>query len=140
MILLDTNILSEILRASPEPRVLNWMERQAASSLFVSAITQAEILYGIAILDEGRRREELAAATVLMFTEDFAGRLLAFDGDAATAFAELAAARRRIGRPISQFDAQIAAIARSRGATLATRNIRDFEHCGVALIDPWSAD
>lgn len=138
MILLDTNIVSEALRSAPEPRVLDWMGRQAASSLFVTTIAQAEILYGIAILDEGLRRDELAAAALLMFAEDFSGRLLAFDGDAATAFAEISAVRRRIGRPISQFDAQIAAIARSRGAMLATRNIRDFEHCGIALFDPWT--
>lgn len=138
MILLDTNILSEVLRAAPEPRVLDWIGRQAASSLFVTTVTQAEILYGIAILDKGRRRDELAAAALLMFSEDFFGRLLAFDGDAATAFAEIAAARRGMGRPISQFDAQIAAIARSRGAILATRNSRDFEHCGIEIVDPWS--
>lgn len=138
MILLDTNILSEALRAAPEPRVLDWIGRQAASSLFVTTFTQAEILYGIAILDKGRRRDELAAAALLMFAEDFSGRLLAFDGDAATAFAEIAAARRGMGRPISQFDAQIAAIARSRGAILATRNSRDFEHCGIEIVDPWS--
>lgn len=139
MILLDTNILSEALRAAPAPRVLDWMARQAASSLFVSTVTQAEILYGVAIFDEGRRRDDLAAAARLMFTEDFAGRLLPFDGDAATAFAGITAARRRIGRPISQFDAQIAAIARSRGAILATRNSRDFEHCGIDIVDPWSS-
>lgn len=138
MILLDTNILSEALRAAPEPRVLDWIGRQAASSLFVTTVTQAEILYGIAILDKGRRRDELAAAALLMFSEDFSGRLLAFDGDAATAFAEIAAARRGMGRPISQFDAQIAAIARSRGAILATRNSRDFEHCGIEIVNPWS--
>ena len=128
MILLDTNILSEVLRAAPEPRVLDWIGRQAASSLFVTTVTQAEILYGIAILDKGRRRDELAAAALLTFSEDFSGRLLAFDGDA----------RRGMGRPISQFDAQIAAIARSRGAILATRNSRDFEHCGIEIVDPWS--
>lgn len=138
MILLDTNILSEVLRAAPEPRVLDWIGRQAASSLFVTTVTQAEILYGIAILDKGRRRDELAAVALLTFSEDFSGRLLAFDGDAATAFAEIAAARRGMGRPISQFDAQIAAIARSRGAILATRNSRDFEHCGIEIVDPWS--
>ncbi|MBL0770081.1 type II toxin-antitoxin system VapC family toxin [Sphingopyxis sp. DHUNG17] len=139
MILLDTNILSEVLRTAPEPRVLDWMGQQAASSLFVTTVTQAEILYGIAILDKGRRRDELAAAALLMFAEDFAGRLLAFDGDAATAFAEIAPARRSMGRPISQFDAQIAAIARSRGAVLATRNSRDFERCGIEIVDPWSS-
>lgn len=138
MILLDTNILSEALRSEPDARVLDWMGRQTASSLFVSTITQAEILYGIAILDEGRRRDQLAAAALLMFAEDFAGRLLAFDLDAATSFAEISAARRRIGRPISQFDAQIAAVARSRGAILATRNTRDFKHCGIELFDPWT--
>ncbi len=138
MIILDTNVLSEALRPIPEPRVTEWLGHQASTSLFVTTITQAEILYGIAILDPGRRRDDLQAAAMAMFDEDFAGQILAFDPEAASIFALIAADRRRTGRPISQFDAQIAAIARSRGATLATRNVKDFEDCGIDVLDPWS--
>ena len=137
MIILDTNVLSEALRPRPEPRVIDWLAGQAAASLFITTITQAEILYGIAILDPGQRREDLYASAIAMFAEDFAGRILGFDMDAAPVFAAIAADRRRAGRPISQFDAQIAAIARSRGAALATRTQRDFEMCGIELVDPW---
>ncbi|GGJ65114.1 ribonuclease VapC [Sphingopyxis bauzanensis] len=105
--------------------------------MFVTTVTQAEILFGIAILDPGRRRDDLQSAAMAMFAEDFAGRIVGFDVDAAPVFAAIAAERRQLGRPISQFDAQIAAIARSRGAALATRNIRDFEACDIELIDPW---
>jgi len=138
VIILDTNVLSEALRPAPAPRVIDWLSRQASTSLFVTTVTQAEILYGIAILDPGRRRDDLQSAAVAMFAEDFAGRIVGFDVDAAPVFAAIAAERRQLGKPISQFDAQIAAIARSRGAAVATRNIRDFEACDIELIDPWS--
>ena len=138
MIILDTNVLSEVLRPTPELRVIDWLGQQASASLFITAVTQAEILYGIAILDSGRRRDDLQAAAMAMFAEDFAGRILGFDVEAASFDAAIAAQRRHLGRPISQFDAQIAAITRSRGAALATRNIRDFEACDIDLIDPWS--
>ena len=139
MIILDTNVLSEALRPTPDPRVVDWIGRQASASLFITTITQAEILYGIAVLDSGRRRDDLHAAATAMFAEDFAGRIIGFDVEAPPIYAAIAAERRRLGRPISQFDAQIAAIARSRGAALATRNVRDFEGCDVDLIDPWNA-
>ena len=139
MIILDTNILSEALRPVPEARVLDWLARNPASLLFLTSVTQAEILYGIAILDSGRRRDDLAAAAAAMFAEDFGGRILGFDAEAAPAYAAIASERRRAGRPISQFDCQIAAIATAHGAMLATRNIADFEGCGIELIDPWQA-
>jgi predicted nucleic acid-binding protein len=139
VIVLDTNVLSEALRPTPDPRVVDWMGRQAPASLFITTITQAEILYGISILDSGRRRDDLHAAAMAMFAEDFAGRIIGFDVEAPSIYAAIAAERRRLGRPISQFDAQIAAIARSRGAALATRNVRDFDACDLALIDPWNA-
>jgi predicted nucleic acid-binding protein len=138
MSVLDTNVLSEVLRPRPEPRVLDWLGGQRSASLFITTITQAEILYGIAILAPGRRRDELQTAAMAMFAEDFAGRILGFDSDAASVFAAVAAERRQLGKPISQFDAQIVAITLSRGAALATRNQRDFEACGIDLIDPWS--
>lgn len=137
MILLDTNVLSELLRPKPDDRVLNWLARQPRASLFTTTIVRAEILYGIRLLPEGRRKTGLMAAANGVFEEDLARQVLDFDADAADAYAEIAAARKWIGKPISQFDAMIAAIARSRGATLATRNVKDFEDCGIALFNPF---
>ena len=113
------------------------MDEQPNPSLFTTAITQAEILYGVSILSDGKRKQSLAAAVDEMFAQDFSGRLLPFDGPAAVAFAAISTNRQRKGRPISQLDAQIAAIAHSRGATLATRNTPDFAECGIDVIDPW---
>jgi len=138
MIILDTNVLSEIMRAEPSAIVLHWLEAQHTAQLFTTSITEAEILYGLALMDDGRRRRDLEVAAHAMFARDFAGHILPFDSTAAQAFADIVATRRRIGRPISQADAQIAAIARSRGAKVATRNIEDFKACGIALIDPWA--
>ena len=117
---------------------MEWLASRPVASLFTSAITQAEILFGIALLAAGKRRDAFEAAVAAMFAEDFAGRILAFDQDAAPAFAGIAAVRRRLGTPISQPDAQIAAICLVHGATLATRNMRDFANCGIETIDPWS--
>jgi predicted nucleic acid-binding protein len=138
MIVLDTNVLSEILRPVPEPRVLAWLEEQGANSVFTTAITQGEILYGIRLLADGQRRRKLWHAATAIFDDDFAGRVLVFDSDAAGHYAEIGASRRAAGRPISQFDATIAAIVRSHGATLATRNEKDFDGCGVEIVNPWS--
>ena len=139
MILLDTNILSELMRPAPEPAVEQWLADQPAASVFISAITEAELRYGLALMPSGKRRSALADEIDAMLGEDFSGRILPFDSPAAVAFAEIAAERRQAGRPISQADAQIAAIARSRGAALATRNVPDFEGCGVEIINPWSS-
>ncbi len=135
--LLDTNVLSELLRATPAPAVLAWFAAQPADSLFVSAITQAEMMLGARLLPLGKRRSALERALAAMFDEDFAGRILPFDAGAVAAYVDIVSERRSLGRPIAQFDAQIAAIARHAGATLATRNTADFERCGVALVDPW---
>ena len=105
--------------------------------MFISAVTQAEILYGVALVTQGKRREGLARAARTAFETYFRRRILPFDSEAAEAFAVLAASRRQAGRPISQADGQIAAIARSRGAALATRNVPDFAGCGVEVVDPW---
>jgi predicted nucleic acid-binding protein len=137
--LLDTNVLSELLRAQPHPAVLAWFAEQPADSLFVSAVTQAEMLLGARFLPRSKRRQQLETALDTMFREDFAGRVLPFDSAAAAAYAAVVAARRGAGRPISQFDAQIAAIALSRRAGLATRNVSNFEECGLTLTNPWSA-
>ena len=137
MILLDTNVLSELMRPAPDPEVERWLAGQPDASVFISAITEAELRYGLALMPPGRRRSALANVIEDMLDEDFNGRILPFDSTASVAFADIAASRRKAGRPIAQFDAQIAAIAHSRGAGLATRNIADFQECGIALIDPW---
>ena len=139
MIVLDTNVLSEMMRPRPAVEVLRWTGRYPRSQFLTTAITQAEILYGIELLPRGRRRTALEAAASAMFEEDFAGRIVPFDGDAARAFAHIAARRRKLGRPIAQWDAQIAAIVRSLGAALATRNTDDFQHCGIEVVNPWTA-
>lgn len=138
MIVLDTNVLSETLRSAPDPRVLEWFRAQRRAALFTTTITQAEILYGVALLADGSRKQALSAAIQAVFEEDFAGRLLSFDSDAADIYAAIAVSRRNTGKQISQFDAMIAAVARSTGAALATRNVKDFVDCGIAVIDPWA--
>lgn len=137
MIVLDTNVLSEMMRPAPDATITNWVATQSAANLFVTTITQAEILHGVLLLPQGHRRDAIEVAADAMFEEDFAGRILPFSSLAARAYAEIAVARRQSGRPISQFDAQIAAIARSAGAAVATRNVPDFEGCGIRAIDPW---
>jgi predicted nucleic acid-binding protein len=138
MILLDTNVLSELMRPAPDQAVERWLGDQPVTSVFISAITEAELRYGVALLPAGKRRLTLVSVIEAMLGEDFAGRVLPFDSAAAAAFAEIAANRRQAGRPIAQADAQIAAIARSRGAVLATRNVADFEDCGIELVNPWT--
>ena len=137
MIVLDTNVLSEALRPLPEPTVLAWLAKRPRASLFTTTVTRGEVLYGIRLLADGKRRRALWDAAKKIFSEEFAGQVLSFDSDAADMYADIAASRRAVGNPISQFDAMIAAMARSRGASLATRNVKDFEDCGIDLIDPW---
>jgi len=139
MIVIDTNVVSEVMRARPEARVMRWFDAQPSDELHVTSITQAEILAGIAMLPRGKRRESLTAEASGMFDEDFADRIMHFDSAAAAAYAVIRADRRRMARPIGVFDAQIAAIARAHAARVATRNIDDFSDCGVELIDPWQA-
>lgn len=138
MIILDTNVLSELMRPKPAVRVVAWVAKQPATELFTTSITEAEIFYGIQLLTKGKRREELLAAAEAMFVEDLAGRIFGFESEAARVFSKIAAHRRALGRPLSHADAQIAAIAQARGAKLATRNIADFEDCGLNIIDPWN--
>ena len=139
MIVLDTNVLSEIIREKPNGKVVTWLEAQPLTGLFTTAITQAEMLLGVALLPGGRRRHGIEKAVAGMFDEDFAGRVLSFDEAAARSYAVIASARRRAGRPIAQFDAQIAAIAHCRKAILATRNTSDFTGCGIEVINPWES-
>lgn len=138
MIVLDTNVLSELMRPRPAAAVVRWISGQSASSLCTTSITQAEILHGLALLPRGKRRSALQAAATAMFNEDFSGRILAFGSEAAPSYAQIAMDRRGLGRPISQFDAQIAAIVLSTGAVLATRNGDDFTGCGIRVVDPWA--
>jgi predicted nucleic acid-binding protein len=139
MIILDTNVISEMMRPVPASQVERWYAANPASLLFTTALSKAEILYGVALLPAGKRRNSLHAAAQAMFDEDFADRILPFDSDAALVYPELAAARRKAGKPISQIDAQIASIARSRGSVVATRNGDDFSDCGLTIVDPWIA-
>lgn len=140
MILLDTNVISELMKPAPSPVVEAWLGAQPIAGLFTTTITEAELRYGIALLPAGKRRKNLAAAVEAMLLEDFSDRILPFDSSAAVAYAAIAARRDELGRPISQFDAQIAGIARSHGATLATRNFGDFDACGIDVINPWESD
>jgi predicted nucleic acid-binding protein len=120
MILLDTNVLSELMRAKPEPTVMAFVNGIPTTALFTSAVTQAEILYGIALLPAGKRRDSLLDAARVTLNDHFRGRVLPFDGSAAETFAS------------------IAAIAKSRDATLVTRNSADFDGCGIPVVNPWS--
>ena len=138
MIVIDTNVVSELMRLIPEPAVMTWFSGQDSAELYLTAVSEAELRAGAAILPAGRRRERLAAEVDAVVREDFAGRVLPFDSAAARAYAVIAASRRSMGRPILEADCQIAAIARARDAAVATRDGADFEHCGIAVIDPWA--
>ena len=139
MILLDTNVISELMRAEPAQIVLDWFGNHEAGDLFISAVTEAELRTGVAILPEGQRRDRLQLAIDAMIYQDFQGRVLPFDSLAAKAYAEIAAQRRAAGHPIAEADCQIAAIAHAHGAAVATRNVADFLGCSVAVIDPWKS-
>jgi predicted nucleic acid-binding protein len=138
MLVLDTNVVSELMRERPNPDVLRWVDNQLTDNLFVTSVTEAEIRTGIAILPEGERQRGLAASAERLFSVLFSERILPFDSDAARVYAMLAAERRVAGRPISQSDCQIAAIARCRGASVATRDVDDFEGSGIEVINPWT--
>ena len=139
MIILDTNVLSETFKPAPATRVEHWLAAQEPSSIFITTITMAEILYGIEILPRGRRRAQLETAIARVFEQVFRERILPFDEDSARLFPAIVAGRAAVGRPISQFDAMIAAIAGSQRAAVATRNTADFEGCGIRLVNPWHA-
>ena len=138
MIVLDTNVVSELMRPSPSASVVEWVANQAVTNLYLSTVSEAELRYGVEILPTGQRRDRLLAEVEGMLREDFAGRLLPFDSDAAQAYAQVAAGRRAAGYPINHADCQIAAIARSRQADIATRDVNGFEGCGIDVINPWA--
>lgn len=135
MIVIDSNVISEMMRANPDPTVLEWVT--GAGRLHTTAFTLAEVGYGIARLPGGHRREQLAGVAAEVFA-DFRDLILPFDVDAAHRYADIVAGREAAGRPVSIADAQIAAICAARKATLVTRNIDDFESTGIRLVNPWS--
>jgi len=138
VIILDTNVLSELTRHAPDAGVLAWLDFLPVDETATTAVTAAELLYGVTRLPDGRRRGSLTEAVHALINEDFRGRVEPFDADAAARYAVVVTARERFGRPISVADAQIAAICHTRHATLATRNTRDFEDTGIELVDPWT--
>lgn len=138
MILLDTNVLSALMRREPDKLVVRWLDGLPPESIWTTAITVFEVRFGLEILESGRRRRLLEEAFASALSEDFDGRVLPFDDAAADAAGRLAAERRRAGRVVEIRDAQIAGIATARKATIATRNTRHFEGLGLSLIDPWS--
>ncbi len=138
MIVLDTNVISELMRIEPAVVVLEWVDRQPADEVFLTAITLSELLYGVARLPDGRRKASLAERVEAIVAEDFDHRVAAFDETAAVHYADVVVLRERVGRPISAADAQITAICRSHGAVLATRNTSDFTGTGITVVNPWN--
>lgn len=138
MIVLDTNVLSELMRPTPDRAVVDWVDAVPADELATTAVTAAELLYGVARLPTGRRRSRLADAVGAVLEVDFRGRVLPFDLLAAVEYAEVVRAREASARPVGVADAQIAAICRLLGASLATRNVADFTGTGVEVVDPWN--
>lgn len=137
MIVLDTNVVSEIMKAAPSPTVLDWLNAQDAASLYLTTISMAEIGYGLCLLPDGKRREFLAERFEQFIAQAFEQRILSFDEAAARAYSGIMWHRKALGRPISVTDGQIAAIAKTRGFTIATRNIKDFEESQIALVNPF---
>jgi len=140
VIILDTNVLSALMRTRPEAAVVAWLDRQPAESVWITSVTLFETLLGLALLPAGRQRRTLEAAFALLLKEDLENRVLDFDGAAATEAASLAAQRQKAGRPVDIRDTQIAGIALARHATLATRNVRHFEDLQIQIVDPWAVD
>ena len=138
MIVLDTNVVSEIMRARPEPVVLAWLDAQAPSELWLTAVGAAELMFGIARLDDGARKQQLARTVSAMLETDFAGQVLPFDLAAASVYAQMVAQRERMSKPIAMADAQIASVCLAHGTTLATRNQKHFDGVGLTIINPWS--
>lgn len=140
MIVLDTNLLSELMRPQPDANVVAWLDRHADDELLMTAVTWAELLFGVVRMPVGRRATDFQDTLVKMFVQSFVDRVAPFDEFAAPHYAEFVTLRQRAGRPIGAADAQIAAICRSIGAQLATRNTQDFEGLGLVLVNPWLDD
>jgi toxin FitB len=140
VIILDTNIISELTRQAPEPCVVSWLDSLPAEEVGTTAVTAAELLYGVARMPAGRRKRDLAAAVRGLLGDEFRDRILPFDEHCASRYADIVCGRETLGRPIGVADAQIAAICRTAEATLATRNTADFSGTGIELINPWKPD
>ena len=139
MIVLDTNVLSALMRAEPDRAVVRWLNGQASESMWTTSITLFDVQFGLDVLPDGERKTALQNAFHQVVYEDMQGRILDFDAPAAAAAGTIAARQRALGRPVDMRDAQIAGIIAARRATLATRNIRHFADTGLALVDPWGA-
>jgi predicted nucleic acid-binding protein len=139
MIVLDTNVLSALMRAEPDRAVVRWMNGLAAESMWTTSITLFEVQFGLDVLPDGERKTALQNAFHQAVYVDMQGRILDFDAPAAAAAGTIAAQQRALGRLVDMRDAQIAGIIAARRATLATRNVRHFADAGVATVDPWSA-
>ena len=139
MFAIDTNVASELMRPEPAPAVVAWIAGRDAQEMYLTAVSKAELRYGVAIMPAGRRRNALEAAMTRWLNQGFRDRILPFDSAAARAYAEIAAERRQAGQPIGEADCQIAAICRSRGVVLVTRNVRHFSGTGIGVVDPWTA-
>ena len=137
MIILDTNVVSEVFKPAPDPAVRRWLGSRPQGLYFLTAITKAELLFGLACMPDGKRKRDLADVMWKFFKEKVPNPILTFDGSDAEQYADISAARKRMGRRMGELDAQIAAIARSRSYSVATRDIQDFEECGIELINPW---
>ncbi|MGV8911663.1 MAG: type II toxin-antitoxin system VapC family toxin [Rhodoglobus sp.] len=137
MIVLDTNVISELVRPAPSQQVIGWIDAQDSAGLAITALTAAEVRAGVALLPDGRRRQDVGVRMESLLTETFAGFVLAFDIDSSDHYVDIVASRSRAGRPIGAFDAQIAAVCRQHDALLATRNTADFTDTGIQLINPW---
>ena len=138
MILLDTNVISEQMSARPSLQVATWFKQHANQRLLLSSVTEAELRRGVAIMPEGKLKMAKSALLTDILENKFANDILPFETNAAALYAEIFAHRKIIGRPISVFDNMIAAIARANGCKLATRNVSDFEQCGLEIINPWA--
>ena len=138
MIILDTNVISELIRPEPSPAVVEYFKRLNRDDWYITAITAAELRSGCALLPDGKKREGLTQRVEAMLAGAFFNRILAFDAEASRTYADVAVQWRAAGRSISYFDALIAAITRSKGATLATRNTKDFVFCQIPIVDPWT--
>lgn len=139
MLVLDTNLVSELMRPEPDPRVLGWVAAQPLREMAIAAVTLMEIRFGIAVLPYGRRRSELDRRFRRFLVQGFPDRILPFDAAAAEACADIRAARKSMGRPIGIEDGMIAALAKVQGAAVATRDVGGFDGCGIALVSPWEA-
>lgn len=137
MILVDTNVISELMRPTPSSAVISWIDEQETINLFISTITIAEITYGIRVMPKGKKREKIQTAFSRAIDEVFAYRIISFDNEAAYAYGEIMGRRKELGHPMSVIDGQIAAIAATHHFSIATRNIKDFQACNLRLINPW---